>query len=107
MAMLAQGIVEQVMAWPLVIVGIVMGYGLILVQVKSPMLVAVGMYLPLETSFAIFVGGSIRWLMDRIAERKSRNDAQKARVGNANVLVAAGLIADEALMGNAILDVGQ
>jgi putative OPT family oligopeptide transporter len=99
MAMLSQGIVDQAMAWPLVIVGIVMGFGLILVQVRSPMLVAVGMYLPLETSFAIFVGGSICWLKDKLGERRGLNDAQKARVGNAGVLVAAGLIAGEALMG--------
>ncbi len=99
MAMLAQGIVDQAMAWPLVIVGIVMGFGLILVQVKSPMLVAVGMYLPLQTSFAIFVGGSVCWLRDQLTARRGLNDAQKARVGNAGVLVAAGLIAGEALMG--------
>ncbi|MBM4394687.1 MAG: oligopeptide transporter, OPT family [Deltaproteobacteria bacterium] len=99
MSMLAQGIVDQQMAWPLVVVGIVLGFGLILVQVKSPMLVAVGMYLPLETSFAIFVGGAIRWVLDRLADRKGMNDAQKARIGNAGVLVAAGLIAGEALTG--------
>ena len=39
------------------IVGIAMGISLILVLVKSPMLFSVGMYLPLETTFAIFVGG--------------------------------------------------
>jgi putative OPT family oligopeptide transporter len=99
MAMLSQGIVAQQMAWPLVIVGVLMGFGLILVQVRSPMLVAVGMYLPLQTSFAIFVGGAFRWVLDRMADRKGMNDAQKARIGNAGVLVAAGLIAGEALMG--------
>ena len=58
MAALAQGIVGGDMAWPLVVVGIFMGFALIMVQVRSPMLFAVGMYLPLETTFAIFVGGS-------------------------------------------------
>jgi uncharacterized oligopeptide transporter (OPT) family protein len=29
---------------------------MLLLQVRSPMLVSVGMYLPLETTFAIFVG---------------------------------------------------
>ena len=48
------------MAWPLIIVGMVMGFGLILMQVRSPMLVCVGMYLPLGTTFAIFVGGLIK-----------------------------------------------
>src|ERR1019366_4817934 len=62
MASLAQGIVGGNMAWPLVVVGIFMGFGLILVEVRSPMLFSVGMYLPLETTFAIFVGGIFRWL---------------------------------------------
>jgi len=52
------------MPWPLVVVGILMGFTLILVQVKSPMLFSVGMYLPLETTFAIFLGGIIRWITD-------------------------------------------
>jgi putative OPT family oligopeptide transporter len=99
MAVLSQGIVGGEMAWPLVIVGIIMGLALVLVQVKSPMLVAVGMYLPLETTFAIFVGGIIRWITDKIVARKGFNEGQKARTENAGVLVASGLIAGEALMG--------
>jgi putative OPT family oligopeptide transporter len=102
MAMLAQGIVGGNMAWPLVIVGIFMGFALIMVQVKSPMLFAVGMYLPLETTFAIFVGGIIRWITDTLRDRRGFNDAQKARVDNAGVLAASGLIAGEALCGIAI-----
>lgn len=99
MASLAQGIVGGDMAWPLVVVGIAMGFALIMVQVKSPMLFAVGMYLPLETTFAIFLGGVIRWLTDTIRDGRGFNDAQKARVENAGVLTASGLIAGEALMG--------
>ena len=99
MAMLSQGIVGGDMAWPLVVTGICMGFALILVQVKSPMLFSVGMYLPLETTFAIFTGGVIRWLMDMVRDRRGFNDAQKARVDNASVLIASGLIAGEALMG--------
>lgn len=99
MAMLSQGIVGGDMAWPLVLVGICMGLALILLQVRSPMLFAVGMYLPLETTFAIFVGGVIRWLMEVARDRNSYNEAQKARIENAAVLVASGLIAGEALMG--------
>lgn len=99
MAALAQGIVGGTMAWPLVIVGILMGIVLILVQVKSPMLFSVGMYLPLETTFAIFVGGIFRGIADKRVERGNYNDAQKARIGNTGILVASGLIAGEALMG--------
>ena len=99
MAALAQGIVGGEMAWPLVIVGMFMGFALILVQVKSPMLVAVGMYIPLETTFAIFCGGMIKGIADRVAARKGFNPAQKARVDNIGILLAAGLIAGEALTG--------
>jgi putative OPT family oligopeptide transporter len=99
MAMLAQGIVGGNMAWPLVVVGILMGFAMILIEVRSPMLFAVGMYLPLETTFAIFVGGVIRWITDRLRDRRGFNDAQKARVDNAGVLTASGLIAGEALCG--------
>lgn len=99
MAMLSQGIVGGSMAWPLVLVGICMGLALVLLQVRSPMLFAVGMYLPLETTFAIFTGGVIRWLMERARDRRSFNEPQKARIENAAVLIASGLIAGEALMG--------
>ncbi len=99
MAGLSQGIVGGEMAWPLVVVGIIMGLALVMVKVKSPMLVAVGMYLPLETTFAIFIGGIIRWITDQMAKKRSLNDAQRARTENAGVLVASGLIAGEALMG--------
>jgi uncharacterized oligopeptide transporter (OPT) family protein len=82
-----------------VIVGILLGIAMILIEVKSVMLFAVGMYLPLGTTFAIFTGGVIRWVTDQLRNRRGLNDAQKARVDNAGVLTASGLIAGEALCG--------
>lgn len=99
MAMLAQGIVGHDMAWPLVGVGIFLGIAFIMMQVKSPMLVAVGMYLPFETTLAIFVGGIFRSIGDAMGRRRGLNSAQTARAENAGVLTASGLIAGEALMG--------
>jgi putative OPT family oligopeptide transporter len=99
MALLAQGIVGGDMAWPLIVVGILMGFAFIMMQVRSPMLVAIGMYLPFGTTFAIFVGGIFRWIGDSIANRRGYNEAQKARVDNAGVLTASGLIAGEAILG--------
>jgi putative OPT family oligopeptide transporter len=99
MAALSQGIVGGEMAWPLVLVGIALGISLILIKVKSPMLFSVGMYLPLETTFAIFIGGMIRGLVDKRASKRGYNEAQKARIENAGILSASGLIAGEALMG--------
>jgi putative OPT family oligopeptide transporter len=99
MAMLSKGIVGGDMAWPLVIVGILLGIAMIMIEVKSVMLFAVGMYLPLGTTFAIFVGGVVRWVTDKLRDRRGYNDAQKARVENTGVLTASGLIAGEALCG--------
>lgn len=99
MAILSRGIVEGQMAWPLIIVGMLMGLGLVLMQVKSPMLVSVGMYLPLETTFAIFVGGLFKGIVDSYNKRNKYNTAQIARVDNTGILLASGLIAGEALMG--------
>jgi putative OPT family oligopeptide transporter len=99
MAALSQGIVGGEMPWALVVVGILFGIAMIMLRVKSPMLVAVGMYLPLATTFAIFIGGMIRWATDSAANRRNLNHAQKTRMENIGILVASGLIAGEALMG--------
>jgi len=99
MAMLSKGIVGGDMAWPLVIVGMLLGFVMILIQVKSVMLFSIGMYLPLGTTSAMFVGGVMRWITDKLRDRRGYNDAQKARVDNAGVLTASGLIAGEALCG--------
>ncbi|MDP4281557.1 MAG: oligopeptide transporter, OPT family [Bacteroidota bacterium] len=99
MAILSRGIVQGQMAWPLIIAGMLMGVAFILMQVKSPMLVSVGMYLPIETTFAIFVGGLIKGAVNMVSERKKMNASQKVRVENTGVLLASGLIAGEALMG--------
>jgi putative OPT family oligopeptide transporter len=99
MASLAQGIVGGDMAWPLIAAGILMGLALVMIGVKSPMLVAIGMYLPIGTTFAIFIGGMVRWVTDTIATRRALNEAQRIRVESVGVLAASGLIAGEALTG--------
>ena len=99
MASISQGIVGGDMAWALVVTGMMMGVALIMLQVKSPMLFAVGMYLPFATTFAIFVGGLGKWAMDTIRERRGFNEAQTARVENIGILCASGMIAGEALVG--------
>ncbi|PKL81582.1 MAG: oligopeptide transporter, OPT family [Ignavibacteriae bacterium HGW-Ignavibacteriae-3] len=99
MAILSTGIVSGQMEWILIFTGMLMGVGFIMMNVKSPMLVSVGMYLPLGTTFAIFVGGLIKGIVERVNEKRKFNDAQKSRVENNGVLIAAGLIAGEALIG--------
>ena len=52
MAQLATGIVGGEMPWGLIIIGMGMAFGLILIKAPAPMLIAVGMYLPVETTAA-------------------------------------------------------
>jgi putative OPT family oligopeptide transporter len=99
MATLAGGIVGHNVAWPLVIVGMLMGVAMIMMGVRSPMLAALGAYLPFETTCAIFVGGVFRAIGDWMGKRRGFNEGQRARVENAGILTASGFIAGEALMG--------
>ncbi len=98
MAMLSKGIITQDLAWPLVIVGMFFSLGLILIKSPSPMLIAIGMYLPLHTTFAIFVGGLIRFTIDKMVARRKIGGEVKQGVENTGILIASGLIAGEALM---------
>jgi hypothetical protein len=68
-------------------------------KVKSPMLVCVGMYLPLETTFAIFIGGLMKGLVTRFVDKGNFSEKQKITVENMGILLASGLIAGEALVG--------
>jgi len=98
MALMAKGIVGGEMAWPLVIAGMFLAVGLILIKSPSPMLVAVGMYLPFHSTAAIFVGGIIKSISESIANKRKLTDEQKTKVENTGVLFSSGLIAGEALM---------
>lgn len=99
MAMMAKGIVGGEMAWPLVLAGMLFSVALILINSPSPMLIAVGMYLPFNTTFAIFIGGIIKYLVDRAAAKRIKTDADREKVENTGILLASGLVAGEALMG--------
>ena len=99
MALLSQGIIGGKMAWPLVFVGAIFSVGLILIKAPSPMLIAVGMYLPLQTTFAMFIGGVIRWFADSALKKRGATEEEVEEGGNKGVLVASGLIAGEALAG--------
>jgi putative OPT family oligopeptide transporter len=97
MAQLAKGIVGGHMAWGLIGIGAALGVALIFCGAGSPMLVAVGMYLPFETVSSIFVGGVFRWISDTVSARRSAG--ARAQVEETGTLLASGLIAGEAIMG--------
>ncbi len=97
MAQLTRGIVGGEMAWGLLGIGAAFGAALILCGARAPMLIAVGMYLPFDTSSAIFAGGLIRLVAERLAA--SRRVADQAAFEERGTLLASGLIAGEAIMG--------
>lgn len=99
MAIMAKGIVEGKTELILIIIGMFMGAALILMQVKSPMLISVGMYLPIDTSFAIFIGGLMKGIIDKIIEKRKYDEKKKEKISNIGILLSSGLIAGEALIG--------
>ncbi len=97
MAQLAKGIVGGEMAWGLIGIGAAFGIALLFCGARSPMLVAVGMYLPFETVSAIWVGGAIKWIVDRLSARFSPEE--KLAADEKGTLLASGMIAGEAIVG--------
>jgi putative OPT family oligopeptide transporter len=98
MALMAKGIVGGEMSWTLVVAGMFLGAGLIMIKSPSPMLIAVGMYLPFHSTFAMFVGGIIKWAHDFFMQRKNVSEEQRVKAENIGILISSGLIAGEALM---------
>jgi len=118
-AFLMQGIVQGVlggqMVWPFVVAGAVLAFVLILINL--PVLpVAIGIYLPFTLSTPIFAGGIVRYITNRAitkkygsAEEEEISDwelaikqtdvAPKEKIIRTGLLLTAGLIAGEALMG--------
>lgn len=99
MATMSKGIVGGEMAWPLVIAGMLLAIVLILIGSPSPMLIAVGMYLPFRATACIFFGGVIKYFLDRQVSKKKPGAKGKEIIGNIGLLLASGLIAGQALMG--------
>jgi putative OPT family oligopeptide transporter len=80
--------------WGLVIVGVLIALVLELVAVPA-LPVAVGLYLPLSTSAAVFVGGVVRAIVDRRRRGESAAEAESSP----GMLMASGLIAGGAITG--------
>ena len=98
MAQLATGIVGGDMPWALIGIGIAFGLSLVLIKSPSPMLIAVGMYLPFDTTAAIFVGGALAWVVELFRRRRQFSEKETLVSENTGTLVASGLIGGEALM---------
>ncbi|HUQ92584.1 MAG TPA: oligopeptide transporter, OPT family [Bryobacteraceae bacterium] len=97
MAQLAIGIVGGQMAWGLIGIGAVFAIALILCGARAPMLIAVGMYLPFDTSSAMFVGGLLKYIVEWRTARRS--EAEQLAVEEKGTLLASGLVSGEAIAG--------
>jgi len=95
MAEFAQAIGGGQMTWGLLGIGVALGFVLILCGARAPMLIAIGMYLPFEISAAIFLGGMMKWLADRVIA--NADEETRRRSEDHGTFVASGLIAGEAI----------
>jgi len=101
MASVAEGVFRGGLPWTMVIIGGAIGVALIITdkmleargsEFRTPVLaVAVGIYLPLELTSSIFIGGIIAWLASRKLGGKEPHQT--------GLLFASGLITGEALVG--------
>jgi putative OPT family oligopeptide transporter len=108
MAAVAQGIFNGGLPWDMIGLGAAVGVAVITLDTmlarqggrwRAPVLaVAVGIYLPLEYTSPIFLGGLLAEMADRYhARQHAQMDSETAR--RSGLLFASGLIAGEAIIG--------
>jgi putative OPT family oligopeptide transporter len=102
MSYIIKGILNQQLPWGLVLLGVMIAVVLEMSGIPS-LAFAVGVYLPLSSSSPIFIGGMIRWLVDKYLRVKFRNRelSEEEFVAETDkspgVLMASGYIAGGAL----------
>lgn len=95
MSYIIKGILDQHLPWALVLFGVMISIILEMSGIAS-LPFAVGVYLPLSSSMPIFIGGAVRWLVDR---RVNNNSGPSIGDRSPGVLLASGYIAGGALAG--------
>jgi putative OPT family oligopeptide transporter len=95
MSLIIDGILTQKLPWGLVLLGVALALVLELCGI-SALPFAVGVYLPISASAPIFVGGVVRYLVDR--KKKGSQTEAEAETGS-GVLFSSGLIAGGAIAG--------
>src|SRR5436309_2726587 len=96
MALITDGILTHKLPWALVLLGVFITIAIELMGVQA-LPVAVGVYLPISTSSAMFVGGVVRWLIERRAKAAQQSIAEIE--SGPGVLFSSGLIAGGAICG--------
>ncbi len=104
MSYIIKGILNQQLPWGLVLLGVMIAITLELAGIPS-LAFAVGVYLPISSSSPIFIGGMVRWLVDRYLRRKhaGRKMTEEELLAEGDkspgVLLASGYIAGGAIAG--------
>ncbi len=104
MSYIIKGILNQHLPWTLVILGGMIAIVLEMCGIPS-LAFAVGVYLPISSSSPIFIGGAVRWLVDRrLKGRLAHANLTEAELiaetdKSPGVLVASGYIAGGAIAG--------
>jgi len=104
MSYIIKGILDGKLPWSLVLFGVMISVTLELCGIGS-LAFAVGVYLPISSSAPLFVGGLIRWLVDRKRRHELRehnlDEEQLTAEGDKSpgVLLASGYIAGGAIAG--------
>ena len=96
MATVINGILSRKLPWGLVLLGVSLVIAVELLGIRS-LTFAVGAYLPIGTTLPIFVGGMVRWFVDRAAQRAGESDAESDI--SSGSLFASGLIAAGGIAG--------
>lgn len=104
MSYIIKGILSHKLPWALVLLGAMIAVVLEMSGIPS-LAFAVGVYLPLASSSPIFIGGMVRWLVDRYLKVKFRHknlsEMELTAEGDKSpgVLLASGYIAGGAITG--------
>ncbi|MBB5062041.1 OPT family oligopeptide transporter [Granulicella mallensis] len=99
MATVINGILSRKLPWSLVLLGVALVIGIELLGIRS-LTFAVGAYLSIGTTLAIFCGGVVRWLVDRAAAKAGEGEKSEAENEvSSGSLLASGLIAAGGIMG--------
>lgn len=96
MSLVVDGILTQKLPWGLIMIGVFLAIALEILGLPS-LPIAVGAYLPISTSATMFMGGIVRWLVDRRLSPQEREGAEAD--SGPGVLFSSGLIAGGAIMG--------
>ncbi len=91
-ALIIDGIFDRNVPWDLVLIGVLIAVALELAGVPS-LPFAVGVYLPISSSMPIFVGGMLRWLVDKLRRAPAADSDSSPGVLLSSGYIAGGAIA--------------